>query len=301
MTDTQELRPIPVVPLRGGSVFPGVTTPVSIGRRSSLAAVQAAVENGGDLIVVVQRDANEENPGIEDVFPIAILATARDLIRTPMGIQMLVELHGRVALTDLSIENEYLVGHYEAVDEDDGPDEALQLETIAYAEHYGQIIGEANEQILAVIRSKQTAGELADFIAGILSLPFELEVDLLMNLNGRERLATVLEHVRQELQIAEIRSKIQGEARDGAEKAQREYLLREQMKAIRKELGEDGEEAGDDLRQRIEDANMPEKVLERALSELKRLDYQGPQSAEASVIRTYLEWLDRAALGQRDG
>ena len=101
MSDLYETKPIPVVPLRGGAVFPGVTTTVSIGRRTSLAAVQAAIERGGDLLVVVQRDAEVETPGTEDVYPIAILATARDMLRTPVGIQMLVELHRRVRLIGL--------------------------------------------------------------------------------------------------------------------------------------------------------------------------------------------------------
>ncbi len=111
-----------------------------------------------------------------------------------------------------------------------------------------------------------------------------------MTLDGTLRLEVVLDFLQQELRIAEVRNKIQQEAREGADKAQREFLLREQMKAIQKELGQD-EEQPEDMRSKIEKAGMPEEVQERALSELKRLDYQGPQSAEASVIRTYLEWL----------
>ena len=113
MSDFYEAKPIPVVPLRGGAVFPGVTTTVSIGRRTSLAAVQAAIERGGELLVVVQRDAEVETPGTEDVFPIAILATARDMLRTPVGIQMLVELHRRVQVTGIDGNDPFLIGRYE--------------------------------------------------------------------------------------------------------------------------------------------------------------------------------------------
>jgi ATP-dependent Lon protease len=282
---------IPVVPLRGGAVFPGVTTTVSIGRRTSLAAVQAAIEHGGDLLVVVQRDAEVESPGTDDVFPVAILATARDMLRTPVGIQMLVELHRRVRLLGIDSVEPYLTGRYVEVEQHDTIDEALRLEAVAYLEQYAELLGEANQQVMATIRTKDKAGDLADFVAGLLNLSFEVEVELLAELDGRTRLQRVLEHLRQELAIAQIKSKIQQDARDGTEKAQRDFILREQMKAIRKELGEDGESNTDDLRQRIEDANMPDKVKERALSEMKRLEYQGPQSAEASVIRTYLEWL----------
>ncbi len=291
MSDFYEARAIPVVPLRGGAVFPGVTTTVSIGRRTSLAAVQAAIERGGDLLIVVQRDAEVETPGTEDVFPIAILATARDMLRTPVGIQMLVELHRRVRLTGLERLDPYIIGRYEELAEEDAVDEALKLEAIAYLEQYVELMGETNQQIMTMTRASGTAGQLADYIAGLISLPFETEVELLTNLSGRARLEMVLEHLRQEVRIADIRSKIQQDARDGAEKAQRDYMLREQMKAIRKELGDEEGDGPDSLRDKIEAAGMPPKVLERALSELKRLEYQGGQSAEASVIRTYLEWL----------
>ena len=291
MNELYETKPIPVVPLRGGTVFPGVTTTVSIGRRTSLAAVQAAIELGGDLLIAVQRDAETETPATDDVFPVGILATARDMLRTPVGIQMVVELRRRVRLVSIEGNDPFLIGRYEELAEEDAVDEDMKLEAIAYLEQYIQLIGEANQQVMTVTRASKTAGELADYIAGLLNLPFDVEVGLLSNLNGRSRLETILEHLRQEVRIADIRSKIQSDARDGAEKAQRDYMLREQMKAIRKELGDDGEDAPDDLRTQIENAGMPEKVLERALSELKRLEYQGQQSAEASVIRTYLEWL----------
>jgi len=291
MSDYHETKPIPVVPLRGGAVFPGVTTTVSIGRRTSLAAVQAAIERGGDLLVVVQRDAEVETPGTDDIFPIAILATARDMLRTPVGIQMLVELHRRVRLLGVESGGSFLIGRYEELAEEDAVDETLKLEAIAYLEQYVELMGETNQQIMAMTRASRTAGALADTIAGLISLPFEAETALLMNLDGRARLEAVLEHLRQEVRIADIRSKIQQDARDGAEKAQRDYMLREQMKAIRKELGDEDSDGPDSLRDKIEAAGMPPKVLERALSELKRLEYQGGQSAEASVIRTYLEWL----------
>ena len=175
MSDFYEAKPIPVVPLRGGAVFPGVTTTVSIGRRTSLAAVQAAIERGGELLVVVQRDAEVETPGTEDVFPIAILATARDMLRTPVGIQMLVELHRRVRLVGLERLDPYIIGRYEELTEEDAVDEALKLEAIAYLEQYVELMGETNQQIMTMTRASSTAGQLADYIAGLISLPFETE------------------------------------------------------------------------------------------------------------------------------
>ena len=293
MTDTTELLSIPVVPLRGGAVFPGITTTISVGRRRSLAAAQAALEGNGELLILVQYKAEVENPDDADLVTVGILATVRDLIRTPhVGVQMLVELHRRVAFEGLTHKEPYLRGTYVELEESiDTINEQLITEAIAYLEQYAEALGEANQQVITNARSKTTDGDLADYIAGILNLPFDTELELLTTLNGETRLQVILEYLEQELRITEIRNKIQQDAKEGADKAQRDFLLREQMRAIRKELGQDSDDAADDLSQKIENAGMPEDVEERALSELKRLDYQGPQSAEASVIRTYLEWL----------
>ncbi|MCB8938178.1 MAG: endopeptidase La [Ardenticatenaceae bacterium] len=284
---------VPIVPLRGGVVFPSVTTTISIGRRRSLAAAQAAVEQGGELLILVQYNAEVELPKKEDLVPIGILATVRDVLRTPhMGVQMLVELHRRVQFVGLETAEPFLTGQYsELTDANEGENSPIITEAIAYLEQYADALGEANQQVMATTRSKTSAGELADYIAGLLNLPFETEVELLATINGEKRLELTIQFLKQELRITEVRNKIQQDARAGADKAQREYLLREQMRAIRKELGEDGESVPDELRKKIEEAGMPEDVHERAIKELKRLEYQGQQSAEASVIRTYLEWL----------
>ncbi|MFN2137393.1 MAG: LON peptidase substrate-binding domain-containing protein, partial [Candidatus Promineifilaceae bacterium] len=293
MTETMNRPSIPVVPLRGGAVFPGVTTTISVGRRRSLAAAQAALEEGGDLLILVQYKIDVEEPDNEDMTTIAVLATVRDLIRTPhAGVQMLVELHERVSFEGLTHKEPYLRGLYAPLEDVvETANEALMDESLAYLEEYAEALGEVNQQLMTNARSKQTDGELADYIAGILNLPFETELELFTTLAGDVRLELLREYLQQELRVTSIRNKIQQDAKEGADKAQREYLLREQMRAIRKELGQEGEDPNDEFRQKIEEAGMPEEVKERALSELKRLEYQGPQSAEASVIRTYLEWL----------
>ncbi len=290
---TPETKQLPVVPLRGGAVFPGITTTISIGRRNSLAAAQTAVEQGGDLLILVQHDAEIENPNDNDLASIGILATVRDVLRAPhIGVQMLVELHRRVRFHELAATEPYLVGVYSELDVlPDTEDPDLINRAIAYLEQYADALGEANQQVMRVTRNKESAGDLADYIAGLINLPFEIELELLLSLDGGERLQIVTEYLEQEVRITEIRRKIQQDARTSTDKAQREYVLREQMRAIRKELGEEGEDLIDQLRQQIEAAGMPEPVAERAQKELQRLEYQGQQSAEASVIRTYLEWL----------
>lgn len=288
-------QPVPIVPLRGGAVFPGVTTTISIGRRRSLAAAQTAVETDGKLLILVQYDAEKTLPKTEDMVPIGILATIRDVLRAPnVGAQMLVELHQRVKFEHLVDIEPYYLGTYSELpteDESGEQNEELVLEAIAYLEQYAEALGEANQQIVTTTRQMKTADSLADYIAGLINLPLETEIDLLVDLNGESRLSKIIDHLSQEIRITQLRRKIQKDARDGAEKAQREFLLREQMRAIRKELGDDPVSLGDELRQKIEASGMPEPVRDRAEKELKRLDYQGPQSAEAGVIRTYLEWL----------
>ena len=292
MSSTQS-KQVPIVPLRGGAIFPGITTTISIGRRRSLAAAQAALERGGELLILVQYDAEIERPKKKDLAPIGVLATVRDVLRAPqMGVQMLVELHRRVQFVSLDVTDPHLAGQYEEIsDITDFEDHEAMFAAIAYLEQYADSLGEANQQIMSATRTKTTAGELADYISGLLNMPFELELELLVEGNGRIRLQKVVEFLEKEVRILEVRNKIQQDARDGADKAQRDFLLREQMKAIRKELGDESENLPDELRRKIEDAQMPEKVQERALKELVRLEYQGPQAAEANVIRTYLEWM----------
>lgn len=293
MTNKLHADSIPIVPLRGGAVFPGITTTISIARRRSLSAAQEALDKGTHLLILVQYNSEIEFPTSEDLAPIGILATVRDILRTPhMGMQMLAELHRRVNFAELTGQEPFMVGRYEELVADPIVHNREEMaQAIAYLEQYADMLGDANQQVMATTRNKQTAGELADYIAGLLNLPFDTELKLLTTTNGSERLVVATEFLQQELRIVEIRNKIQQDAREGADKAQREYLLREQMRAIRKELGDDAENSSEELRQKLLAAGMPTAVYQRAEKELKRLEYQGPQSAETAVIRTYLEWL----------
>ncbi|MCA9937348.1 MAG: endopeptidase La [Anaerolineales bacterium] len=291
MSSTPNL--VPLVPLRGGALFPGVTTNVTIGRRRSLAAAQAATQEDGQIMILVQYNADVDEPEGPDLVPIGILANVRDVVRAPhVGVQMLVELQRRVRFVEITSSDPFLAGIYAELE--DGSDTIapeLMASAIAHLEKYAELMGEVNRQVLAAMRTKATAGELADYLAGLLGLPFELQLQLLTNTNGLERLEMVQQHLEQEIRIAEVKQSIQQDARQSAEKAQREFMLREQMKSIRKELGEDEPDLIEELRAKVEDANMPEEVNKRALEEIKRLERQGQHSAEASVIRTYLEWL----------
>lgn len=291
---SEKHQPVPVVPLRGGAVFPGITTTISIGRDLSLEAAQYAHRHDGKILILVQHHAEIEVPVTKDLTAVGILATVCDLLKAPhMGVQMLVELHERVQFNGLiSTSEPFLRGSYTPLTNiKDSENSTLRHKAIAYLEQYAAALGETNQQLVANTRSKRTAGALADYIAGLLNLSLETEIELLISLDGEKRLSSMIDHLAQELRITEIRNKIQKDAREGADKAQRDYLLREQMRAIRKELGDDAESATDELRSKIEAAQLPDKVYEQAMKELKRLEYQGSQSAESGVIRSYLEWI----------
>ena len=286
-------RNVPAVPLRGGAVFPGGVTTISIGRKRSLKAAQAAHDHHSDIVILIQYDPEVEEPDDADLAPIGILASVRDLMRAPQqGVQMLVELKRRVRFEGITKQEPYFLARYSEMEEaSDGHPVELMAEAIALLEEYAHILGEVNRQVLANLRAKPTAGRLADYMAGLLNMPLDLEIELLSAGDGEVRLAKVVNYLKQELQIAEIRNQIQQDARDGADQAQREFLLREQMKAIQRELGDDNESIIDEMIRKIAEAELPPLVLARAQKELKRLERQGDQSAESSVIRTYLEWL----------
>jgi ATP-dependent Lon protease len=294
MTDPYELKQLPIIPLRGGIVFPGVTTSISIGRPRSLAAAQAALQSGGEILILAQHNSDPELPDDDDLSPVGIYARMHDIVRAPqIGVQMLVQLERRVAFHGLTaVKDPYLTGAYSEIeDASDAIIPELMIEVIAYLEQYAEMLGEVNQQIMANLRSKETAGDLADYVAGLLNLPYETEMQLLLTIHGVERLTLIRDYLIQEVRVAEVRVKIQQDAREGADKAQRDFLLREQMRAIQKELGEGGDNLIQEMEEKIAAAQMPEEVEKRAREELKRLERVGNHSAEASVIRTYLEWL----------
>ncbi|MCO5192252.1 MAG: endopeptidase La [Anaerolineae bacterium] len=298
MSATQSTGTAPVVPLRGGAVFPGKVQEIAIGRKQSYNAARVAFEESLPILVLVQYDGSIEHPDADDLTPVGILATVLALNETQQhGTQMRVRLERRVLFDSLVQTTPYLTGQYSPLPEDTRAPDDLMAEAIAYVEEYAHMLGEVNRRLLSNLRSYRTAGNLADYIAGLLSMPLENEIDLLVEADGVARLVLIVEYLEQEIRIADVRNKIQQEARAGADKAQQDFMLREQMKAIQRELGEDTVSFVEELRNKIADLPLPELVRERAGKELARLERAGDHSAESGVIRTYLEWLTELPWG----
>ena len=294
----KRIHTVPVVPLRGGAVFPGAVTTISIGRKRSYNAAHFAHKEALPILILIQYDGAIEDPEEDDMVPVGILATVDEMLSGQQGTQMLVELKRRVTFEGLVQHEPYLTGRYSELPAlEDGSPEELMAEAIAYVEEYAHMLGEVNRRVLANLRNYRTAGTLADYISGLINLPLEKEIELLVETDGVARLVLMVEFLDTEIRVAEIRNKIQTEARAGADKAQQDFMLREQMKAIQKELGDDSTSFASEMRAQIKASNMPELVMERAEKEISRLERMGDQSAEASVIRTYLEWLTEMPWG----
>jgi ATP-dependent Lon protease len=280
---------LPLLPLRNGVLFPGTSTTIPVGRARSVALAKSLSRN--DLIVIgTQLDVKTTEPGLTDLAPIATLARVRRIVDAGRGrYRLLVEGLRRIELSELVQSQPFLVVRGAAFDEPlgDTPDaEALLRKQLRSLE---PVHGEAVRKVLATGRDP---GLLADRTASILGLPAEQEIRVLSTGDIGKRLDLVGELMTEAAVRGKLKQSIDQTVRQERSQAQREHLLREQLRAIQKELGEDGpaDEMGK-LRERLDAKELPEDVRTAAEREFSRLQSMGPQSAESSVIRTYLEWV----------
>jgi ATP-dependent Lon protease len=280
----------PLLPLRTGALFPGTTITLPIGRERSSALVQT-LSAGSLIAVAIQRDPNQQDPRLEDLYPTGTFARVIEVSRQrDRTFRLVLEGIGRVAIEDLPRVDPFWVAEGRPLDEfasDEGQSRAL-------AEALRQSIQElvaAAGGALAQLPSNEEPGRLADVIASGLNLATEQEVEVLSLLDVTERLRLVARLVGQTKEVSDVRQKIDAEVRKGLGKGQREAVLREQLRAIQKELGEGSAAEGelDALRERLDKAGLPEDARKVADRELKRLEALNPQQAEYGVARTYLE------------
>jgi ATP-dependent Lon protease len=290
---------LPVLPVRDTVLFPGAVLPLTVGRESSLALVNSLEGDEKLLAVVAQLDPRIEDPSAADLHKVGTVAKVHKTVKMPNG-NVVIFLEGlqRVQVTDLITLRPYMRARVEPqpdiVGEVDAELEALQRNA---QELFRDVVGHSpqlSDDLQSVAMNIDDPGRLADFIAGTLpSLSTLVRQELIETPNVRKRLEALIRELSKELEVLELRSKIHEQVQEQVSQNQREYLLREQMKAIQKELGEsdDSMQEIDELRKKVEEANMPAEAKKESERELKRLAKMTPASAEYMVSRTYLEWM----------
>jgi ATP-dependent Lon protease len=297
-------RPIPdvvgLLPLRSAVVFPHAVVPLAAGRPSSLRLIEDAVQHGRLIGAVMQRDPAEDAPGLEGLHPVGSLAMIHRVFKQPDGtVRLVVQGLSRFRLVELREREPFLRARIEplAEQEPEATDleaEALRRSATTLFQKVVSLSPTLPDELGAVVNHVEGAGALADIIAASLpSLPLALKQELLETTDVKQRLQKLVTALTKEAEVLELGSKIQSEIQSEMSRTQREYYLREQLKAIQKELGEGDERTREveELRQKIEAAGMPEEARKEAYRELDRLSKMPPAAAEYTVSRTYIDWL----------
>lgn len=291
---------LPVIPVRDVVVFNYMILPLFIGRQKSIKAVEAAVEQGRKLLVVTQCDENIDDPAPKDLYKVGTVVRIMRLLKMPDNrIKILAQGIARAKVADFYENNSLLEAKIEpfvetAPDPDDTSLEALLRSARDQSEKALALRGQSSPEIMQVLQNVDDPGRLADIIAANLRIRTNAAQEILETADTMKRLAMVNDLLSRELEIATVQAKIQGAAREGMDKAQRDYFLREQIKAIRHELGDIEEDPTDDiadLRKNLKNAGLTKEAKQEADKQLKRIMGMHADSAEASVARSYLEWL----------
>lgn len=291
-----EMPHLPLLPLRDVVVFPHMVVPLFVGREKSIHALEAAMAAESDVVLVAQKNPEKDNPESSDLYSVGCIARILQMLKLPDGtVKVLVEGKVRAELSDIHETNNYLACLATEVPANDGDNaevEALRRTVMSQFEQYVKLNKKIPDETLTALASIDEGAHLADTIIVHLPIKLELKQDLLETFGVKERLEDVLHQLEIEIDILQVEKRIKGRVKRQMEKSQREYYLNEQVKAIQKELGE-GEEGADieELERKIVAAKMPKEAKEKADGELKKLKLMSPMSAEAGVVRNYLETL----------
>jgi ATP-dependent Lon protease len=292
----EETTLIPLLPLRDVVVYPHLVIPLFVGRTKSVKALERASEGDKKILLVAQKSANKDDPVAEDLYEIGTLATVLQMLKLPDGtVKVLVEGLHRVRVTDFTETDECFMALGEEVDQTDQNDkeaEALMRTVMTQFDQYVKLNKKIPPEILTSLATINEPGRLADTISAHLTLKLEEKQKVLEMLSVIERLEHLLYLMESEIDILQVEKRIRGRVKRQMEKSQREYYLNEQVKAIQKELGEQDENAEmEELEQRIKNAAMPKEALTKVTAEFKKLKLMSPMSAEASVVRNYIDTL----------
>ena len=292
-----ERQTLPVLPLRGTVTFPGLTSPIAAGRPGTLRAIEAALKADRLVFAVAQRD-NTDEPTPEILYSMGVIARIGQIQRGLGGVQLLLQGEQRATSLQYNTSEGYLTAvvmpteEMAPLNDHDAAFEALHKETRERAQELGEKRGLPEEVVHQVLDSVDDPGRFADLVAGYIELPVPEKQGLLETLSVEERLRRVLVHVQRQIGMLEAQEEIKSQVQEELGERQREMFLREQIKAIQKELGDDDQSKEiTELREKLSKLELPKVARAEVEREVGRLERAGRESMEAQVIRTYLEWI----------
>jgi len=295
--DTASVLVTPVLPLRDVVVYPHMVIPLFVGREKSIKALEAAMEDNKQIFLAAQKSAALDDPQQEDIYQVGTLSTILQLLKLPDGtIKVLVEGSERAQIERFTDEEDYFAAEIEVLrsaelGEREG--EVLTRSILGQFDQYVKLNNKVPPEILSSLNSIDDPGRLGDTIAAHMALKIEERQDILELGDVRERLERLMAIMESEIDLLQVEKRIRGRVKRQMEKSQREYYLNEQMKAIQKELGEmdDVPNEIEELGKKIEKAGMPKEAKTKATAELNKLKMMSPMSAEATVVRNYVDWM----------
>ncbi|MGB0660889.1 MAG: endopeptidase La [Mangrovicoccus sp.] len=294
----EQLSPsYPVLPLRDIVVFPHMIVPLFVGREKSVKALEEVMRDDKQILLSSQIDAAVDEPTPEGIYDMGVLANVLQLLKLPDGtVKVLVEGRQRVQIIDYLENDDFFEARAVALEEELGDEatvEALMRSVAGEFEKYAKVKKNIPEEALSSVAETQDAAKLADLVAGHMGIEVAQKQDLLETLSVAERLEKIYGLMQGEISVLQVEKQIKTRVKSQMERTQREYYLNEQMKAIQKELG-DGDDGGNEiaeLEERIEATKLSKEAREKADAEVKKLKNMSPMSAEATVVRNYLDWM----------
>jgi ATP-dependent Lon protease len=291
-----ESRVLPLLPLRDVVVFPHMVIPLFVGRPKSIKALEAAMEEGKNVVLVAQKSAAKDEPNPEDLYDVGTVSTILQMLKLPDGtVKVLVEGVQRARIERVLTEKANFEAEIELIaseEPDSNEVEAMRRTLLAQFDQYVKLNKKIPPEVLTSLAGIDGAGRLSDTIAAHLPLKLEQKQQILENFHVGRRLEQLLQLLETEIDIMQVEKRIRGRVKRQMEKSQREYYLNEQVKAIQKELGDSEEGADlDELEKKIKAAHMPKEARTKAEAELKKLKLMSPMSAEATVVRNYIDTL----------
>lgn len=288
---------VPLLPLRGLLVYPTMVLHLDVGRDKSVQALEKAMVEDHLIFLTMQKDMDIDEPEEEDLYKMGTLTKVKQMLKLPNGtIRVLVEGIQRAELEELIEEESYFAARlriYEEENTKDVEDEALMRTMLQYFEQYIKISKKISQETYATVSDMEEPGRMADIIASHLPIKLKEKQQILETLNNKQRMNYVIDIIQNEKEVLNLEKKIGQRVKKSMERTQKEYYLREQMKAIQKELGDKDGKTGEvsTLLEKIEESGMPDHVKVTALKELDRYEKIPSTSAESSVIRNYIDWL----------